>query len=463
MGGQEESAEVMKAIMDRFLDYLEPVKRDTKAQEGLPAPKRTEAILAPINVMEFKSFLERLRVLNAEAALNALSNYRSRYLIVYVGPDRVGVLAELTRRLASLSCVVEGATMVVISGQVATMLVVSGLNNLAEAEVTSALDGVPASLFPSRPNVAAPPQVAAMRPREPGWPRPGSDGWHLYAEVPDRHGTLARITAIIGEHDVPLTSFGTWLSEGRQCVLDLNYAVQRDVDGDAIALEVREALVALGATVIRLYPSSQPVHSRADRFSPPTPGRAIVVTVLGRAEPGLVAAVTKGLSEDQGGHPRFNIVGSAMTILQGHIALALVVEKDRSVDAEVLDEVRTAASEYLDRARFDASVGDVFPLQQLPGRTVPSTKPTHQLRCVAPEQGGVLVAVAEALAEAGANILWVMASVVDYPVNGSSKTEFLVRLDIAAPSRRPERVDEVIANLRGKTEWQLDLSPWGAT
>lgn len=445
----QRAVEPEKEILSRFLDFLEP-----------RTPNGTD--IEPVNLAEFRTFLEHLRASNAEAALNAKSNYHSRYLIVFVGPDKVGVLAELTRRLTGLGCVLEGATMVVVAGLVATMLAVSGPNTLAEEHINTALAGLPGTLFPDNPRVAAPPHVAPVQLRESGWPRRGSRSWHLYAEVADRPGTLARITEVIASYNVPLTSFATWLSKDRSCVLDLNYAVQPGVDGDMLAVDVREALLQLGAAVVRLYPSPRPIHNRADLFSPPKVGRAMVVTVLGRAEPGLVAAVTKGLSDARAPRSRFNIVGSAMAILQGHTAMALVIENEHPLNDSLLLEARQAASRYVTPDRFDAVVQSVVPLASLPERKSPPTKPTHQLQCVAPEQGGVLAAVAETLAEVGVNILWVMARVVEHPANGSHASVSEVRLDLAIPSRRGAKVSESIAQLRGSTGWQIELYEWGS-
>jgi predicted amino acid-binding ACT domain protein len=452
LGASGDAEDEERAIMDRFLDFLEPPRGSIKE---LPKGQ-------PVTSDEFKTFLDQLRSFNTEAGLNARAHYRSRFAVTFVGPDRVGVLAELTGRLGRLGCVIEGATMVVVAGQVATMLVISAPNLLRQFQVDEALADFPTTLFAENRRLAAPPYVAQLRWREPEWPRRGSTGWHVYAELPDRSGTLAAITEVIAGHNVPLTSFATWISKRRSCVLDLNYAVQPEANEDSIAAEVRDVLAKLAATEVRLYPSSRPVHSRADQFLPPNPARAIVLTVVGRAVPGLVANVTKGLSEPVVGRPGFNIVGSAMAILQDHTALALVIEGDRAVDDPLLNEARLAASRYLDPASFEASVGSTFPLIQVSERTRPPTQPTHHLRCVAPEEGGVLATLAEAVASADANIVWVMARVIDQRVNASTVSVCEVKLDLSVPLRRRSKLDDRITRLRGSTGWQIDLSRWGS-
>jgi glycine cleavage system regulatory protein len=415
----------------------------------------------------YRRFLADLHEFTREAGLNAHRKFGSRFFVSFVCPDEIGVLSKLSGHLVEQGCNVEAATMAVIAGQVATMLIVSGPNRLRDVQLSRTLADLPTEVFGPSSELPSPPQVEPVRPREAQWPRAGSSDWNMYAEVPDRVGTLATVTGVIAEHHVPLTAFATWVTDDGMCVLDLNYAVQSGVDEELLAGRLRSVLMELEGRPIRINRTTRPFHGVADRFALARAGSALVVTVLGRAEPGLVAAITRavsgGESAEVGSPPSaFNILGSAMAILEGNTALTLVLEDTTpSAPEESLRAIRRAIESETAASGFEARVANAYLLGGEPQEAPPPTTPTHHLYCDAPEEPGVLATVASLIADSGANIVWLMSRVVDTADNGTAAVTCELRLDLAAPSEAHEALGNGIAALRSMRGWRIELVPWG--
>jgi glycine cleavage system transcriptional repressor len=113
----------------------------------------------------------------------------------------------------------------------------------------------------------------------------------------------------------------------------------------------------------------------------------LAVTAIGADRPGIVARVTRIL-QDRGG----NLEDSAMTILGGHFAIVLLVATD-----EEPETLRSALSEAT------ADLGLTISVSRADGRRKPIDA-THLLSVYGADKPGIVAAVTEALATAGANI-----------------------------------------------------------
>ena len=114
---------------------------------------------------------------------------------------------------------------------------------------------------------------------------------------------------------------------------------------------------------------------------------ALAVTAIGADRPGIVATVSRVLHERGG-----NVEDSAMTILGGHFAVVLLV--DGEDDAPTL------------QAALDEATGDLGLTVHVTATTegAETPAPTHLLSVYGPDRTGIMAGVAEALADAGANI-----------------------------------------------------------
>lgn len=113
----------------------------------------------------------------------------------------------------------------------------------------------------------------------------------------------------------------------------------------------------------------------------------LAVTAVGADRPGIVAAVTRVLT-DRGG----NLEDSAMTILGGHFAIMLLVATDDDPES-----LRTALAEETAEFALTLSVSPA-----VGGRT--QTVPTHLLSVYGADRPGIVAGVSEAVAAVGANV-----------------------------------------------------------
>ncbi|MEY2423027.1 MAG: hypothetical protein QOI95_3094 [Acidimicrobiaceae bacterium] len=109
-----------------------------------------DAALPATEAVDHRGFVRELRAFNREAGLNARLNFASSFAVSLVCPDRLGVLAKLTRHLADLGCSVRAATTAVVAGQVAIMLMVSGPNRLQQLQIENAVSDSRASCMTRR-------------------------------------------------------------------------------------------------------------------------------------------------------------------------------------------------------------------------------------------------------------------------------------------------------------------------
>jgi glycine cleavage system transcriptional repressor len=114
------------------------------------------------------------------------------------------------------------------------------------------------------------------------------------------------------------------------------------------------------------------------------------LSAIGRDRPGIVAGISAALLELGG-----NIDDSQMSILHGHFAVMLIVSVPPEVERADLERRLAAVAEELELEGIAVS--------ELAGLS-PAPPPTHVLTVYGADHPGIVHAVAQALADRGANI-----------------------------------------------------------
>ena len=141
----------------------------------------------------------------------------------------------------------------------------------------------------------------------------------------------------------------------------------------------------------------------------------VAVTVVGVDKPGIVAAITKVLY-DRG----CNLEDVSSTILRGHFSMMLLVHAPSSIDPTALEsELESAGSD------LGLSV-TVRPVEETSSEF---PTPTHMVSVYGADQPGIVFRVAEALAEAGANITDLTSRVI----GDESAPVYAVMLEVVFP------------------------------
>ena len=119
--------------------------------------------------------------------------------------------------------------------------------------------------------------------------------------------------------------------------------------------------------------------------------RDYAVTAIGRDRPGIVAAISAALLEED-----CNLEDSHMSILRGHFAVMLIVRAPEGVDPEAL-----AARLGGVREELGLEALTVEPVDELAD---PRAQPTHLLSVYGADRPGIVAGVTAALAALGVNI-----------------------------------------------------------
>lgn len=120
--------------------------------------------------------------------------------------------------------------------------------------------------------------------------------------------------------------------------------------------------------------------------------REYAVTVIGRDQPGIAAAIADLLAE-----AKANIDDSRMTILGGHFAVMMLVSVPAGVDEQTL---RDGLAEIRERLQLEAAV--LGAVADYSGTTRPES--THVLTVYGVDHPGIVAAVCGELARQGVNI-----------------------------------------------------------
>jgi glycine cleavage system transcriptional repressor len=119
--------------------------------------------------------------------------------------------------------------------------------------------------------------------------------------------------------------------------------------------------------------------------------RDYAVTAIGRDRPGIVAAISAALLEQD-----CNLEDSHMSILRGHFAVMLIVRASKGADPEAL-------AARLDGVREELGL-EALTVEPVDELAVPRAQATHLLSVYGADRPGIVAGVTAALAALGVNI-----------------------------------------------------------
>lgn len=181
--------------------------------------------------------------------------------------------------------------------------------------------------------------------------------------------------------------------------------------------------------------------------SGPAEGLA-VVTAVGADRPGIVAAVAAVLTE-----AGCNLEDSAMTILQDHFAMMLVVAMPRELGLDAL----TASVEAVGRSEdLMVSVRPLARGRSGTGRVADDGGRDHRLSVYGADHPGIVSGVAGLLAERGVNIVDLSTRVIgsrEHPV-------YAMFMDLVVPAEvSTDDLDAALRTRAGELGVECELAP----
>lgn len=369
------------------------------------SPEAGDRTSPTVNQDDYVSFLEEARL----AVRNRLSR---RWAVVIVAPDRVGLIADIAETVSSLGMNVEGATHSTVGGFASVGLVVSSSTNLDSSSLAARLRqvaGVEAdNLWVSRvDDETSSPEV------------PNGTLWNVRVEAADRTGVFRKVTSVLAD-------FGAWLiraesatiEDGKRCVINLNVTLPSGASLAGLKTAVQGILDL--QVDFRIEPAQAPVRVPL-RFTRAFNGGLGFVSVVGRAKPGLIAAVASDLAT-----AGLDLVVSTMAILEGRTFAIFAV---RSTDGRHIGGA-------LDRSSSEYNLA-VRALAAPPEEPHFSTGELRRVYCLAQERTGVLATLSRSVSEVGGNIECVSARVI-----GPATTVCVVNMFVTIPKGRLGDLDQ---------------------
>ena len=119
-------------------------------------------------------------------------------ILTALGPDRVGIVDDLTALILEAGCNVEESRMAVLGGEFAVILLFSG----GDREVGGLLEGLPAK-------AAALGLQAALKETVPPRPDPGARPYLLETTSLDTPGIVHAVTSVLRRHSVNILALET--------------------------------------------------------------------------------------------------------------------------------------------------------------------------------------------------------------------------------------------------------------
>lgn len=166
-------------------------------------------------------------------------------------------------------------------------------------------------------------------------------------------------------------------------------------------------------------------------------GSFAVVTVVGDDRPGIVATVTKALF-DAG----CNLEDATSTILRGHFTMMLMVRSPGEVEELETKIVNSLAGEGLTATVRSVSEANLE-----------VTPPTHMVSVYGADKPGIVYRVAEALAEAGANVTDLTSRVIGDPAS----PVYALMIEVAVGEGHD--VETVLDGVRSRLDVDLSVHP----
>lgn len=449
-----------------FLEAYDSARREFREAppSGAPSSRRTFELT------------QELALFGAQAGAAARHSSRTRSLVSCVCPDRVGVLAELSRLIDAGGGNIEGAAMSIVAGHLMTVCLVSGL-----AEVPR----------PESPDLVL--RCLEMEAEDIDWPRPGSTCWHARATYRGDENMLLELTDRIAARELPLMTLSSWRDEldpaGEAVeVVDLNFAVAPDPDRKELET-IQELDGTMKERLEELQLDIAPVRWPARQRYPGEPGkkrrRDQVLMVVGHAQPGLVHRVLRTLDEDV--DAVVEVRGASMAILEGVTVLTAVFSRAEGSSAgDIEKQIRSSVRSEWRSHGADEPVPQVLIADSGPGAAAPKPgakgkkgkgkkggkgkdggkgredrlRPTHELRLQVAEQPGVVMKVAELLTAAEVNITWLMSQVRD-PIVGERWPICDIQMHLDVPEGKEEEVDRGLRTLTEREGWDdISFGKW---
>ena len=169
--------------------------------------------------------------------------------------------------------------------------------------------------------------------------------------------------------------------------------------------------------------------------------RSFVLAVTGRDRPGIVSAVTRVLLDHE-----LNLEDAEMAILRGHFAVMLVLDAPASLDEPALRA-------DLEAVRLTVPLETVS-LTEVPALDTGSGEASHSISVYGADHPGIVHGVAEALADAGVNVVGMSTRVVG---EDGGDALYVMLLEVALPASLDEAALEGL--LAGVAEEQgVDVS-----
>ena len=419
-----------------------------KAREAYRAYRRDHAI----DEERVASLLDQARLFGYQASVRARQVSSQRVVVSFSARDRLGIVAEASQALAAASGNVEGAYMSVVAEQLLMTFLLSAPAPRTAEECAREFSQALAKI--GYENAA----IVPLEAEDSDWPRPGSSFWHLTARQVGTSDLIIPMTETIAECGIPVLALSSWEEQPLSAdgdiakVVDLNLAIAPHPRADPV-----QAILELKAKINDRLRHAQISYSPValpTRFQPI--GRVIeadedslVLTLLGHAEPGLVCATLKSVSNLMG--PTHDLRGSTMAVLEGVTAFTMVLAPRPGhdgteviagdIETRIVTDLRS--QNFAPRvARLHRSSGDRRP--EAGDRATASGSPTHELAIQVAEQPWVLARVSRVLASTNVNINWLVSYVLE-PLIGEPVPRCAMEMQIAIP---PDRVNEVERELR---------------
>jgi glycine cleavage system transcriptional repressor len=173
------------------------------------------------------------------------------------------------------------------------------------------------------------------------------------------------------------------------------------------------------------------------------PGMQLALSAIGRDRPGIVAAVSEVLLDNDG-----NVEDSTMAILRGHFTMMLIVSVPDEVEP---GRLRARLDEVRERLGLEAltlsEIQDVGP--------APEPIPSHILSVYGVDHPGILHAVSSGLAEQGVNITDLTTRVIE---GEEGAPVYAMMLEVAVPAQTDVgSLERALARVRGEQGVELSF------
>lgn len=380
-----------------------------------------------------------------EARLAARLQLGRRWAVSLVAADRVGLVADVAEVLRAAKMNIEAASHATIGGSSALSVIASTSELIGEDELAEALCQVEG---------VSEPRTTVDRLSDPSGPAPTADHtlWHLHVEAMDRQGVFHRLTSALAERGAWLVRFGTSriTNDGTvHCLIDINAALPPGIDLAELKAGAAAALTDDDVLQLKIEPISAPVEGLLTRRTDPLAASPMMfLSVMGKAQPGLVAAVAEDL--DSAG---FSIVGSTMAILEGR-TLAIFALSGAETNLAKVEELVARSAE-----QFDLHVAAFTPTGPGGESTIGEIR---RFYCLTQERQGVLSRAARALANAEVNIECMAARVI-----GNNTSACVINMFVRCSPETAQTARALLQELADGDrwiDWSFDLSSdWAFT